>query len=268
MVIEPAVEVKAVVGASAPEPEYGNPELGKERDADAQVGRGLRPRKAAHRGQGEERREFFLTCSPGCPSALVAGGLGIGFRPLQCSWLHERARAGNRLRLLIVRVEILIAELFQGSLQERPAAVIALKVRLRDEIEFGHATEARIGAGVRFRGFHGGSFSGCRKRCGNRKSSACRKLRSLRTSAPFVLFAHPIAIERGHWNLAFLRNDAADRITMRAPAVIGGAVAGVQQAAALVALADQPRGAVVPCRAERATAKTGFAGHRYSPERR
>jgi hypothetical protein len=51
MLVEPAIQVNLVVDAAAPEPHARHLEIGEERDADPQVGRGLLGGEAARRGE-------------------------------------------------------------------------------------------------------------------------------------------------------------------------------------------------------------------------
>ena len=88
-------------------------------------------------------------------------------------------------------------------------------------------------------------------------------LRGLRRRVLFALLAHPPAIERWDRDLAFLCNDTADRTAIRAPAIVGAAVPGIHETAALGALADQLRGASGPHNAAGPTAKAEFARHGY-----
>lgn len=84
IVIQPAVEVKTIVGAAASQPDSRNAELGKKREPDAQVGGGLRPREAPDRGQGK-----LLACLHRGPGTFVVGVFSVGSKMFHRSWFHE-----------------------------------------------------------------------------------------------------------------------------------------------------------------------------------
>ena len=77
IVVEPAVKVKAIIGAAATEANTGDTEFGQEAEADSQIGRRLPSRKAPYRGQGK-RAVRFLDRSPALRVTVIAMGLSIG----------------------------------------------------------------------------------------------------------------------------------------------------------------------------------------------
>ena len=58
--IEPGVQINAVVHAAATKLDERNPQLGKQRDADPQVGSGLFPREAAHSRMRQQIRRTVV----------------------------------------------------------------------------------------------------------------------------------------------------------------------------------------------------------------
>ena len=85
IVIQPAVEVKTIIGAAASEPDRRNAQFGKKREPDAQVRGGLHAREAADRGQ----RKLLFACLLGSPGTFAVGVFSVGSRMFHRSWLHE-----------------------------------------------------------------------------------------------------------------------------------------------------------------------------------
>ena len=119
MVVEPAVKVKAVIGAAATEANTGDTEFGQEAEADSQIGRRLPSRKAPYRGQRKQAVRF-LAHNPALRVTVVGMGSSIGRVWARRRWLHRGAWGGETLRPVILLAGLLIAKLLDRSLQEWP----------------------------------------------------------------------------------------------------------------------------------------------------